>query len=182
MILNGVLRALGALMAVTARVNPRLRAQLGHRRVIEIRVDGGAGRQFVFGERRVRTQAAGHEPAVAALVFANSGVAIRSLLSPRLPARLMAAVHNSQLRIESDALPLLWFMGFAQQVLPIRRAPHLPWTPPDGYTAHTCSVSVSRRITRLGEADEIDPELTDELAARADLRMMHGARGQMLRF
>lgn len=182
MMLNLLLRILGGIIAVAARFNPRIRAQLGQRRVIEIRVADGPAGHFVFAERGVRTVSGRASAADATLVFASTGQAVRTLISPQLPSRLMAGLQHGSIHLEGEALLLLWFMGLAHQVYPVLAALRLPATPPDSYISPSASESVSRRITRLGVADDIDPELKDELTARAELRMMRGAHGEILRF
>lgn len=182
MMLQSLLWVLGLIMAIAARINPRVRAQFSKRRIIEIRVRNGPARHFVFAERRLRTVAGRAPQADATLIFSTTGLAVRSLLSPKLPARLMSGLQSGDVRIEGSTLLLLWFMGLAQQVVPVRRAPRLPATPPQSYIAHTASASVSQRITRLGEAHSLDAEMHAERAARDELRMLRGSAHDTLPF
>jgi len=181
MMLQLALRTLGFLMSVKARFSGRFAAQITHRRVIEISVDGGgAAHHFVLANRRVSNRPGRVSAPDVSLVFNNHWQALSTLLSPRLPDRLLHGLNDETIKLQGDGLLLLWFMGLAHQVYPVRRPPRLPQSPPDSYVSHTASESVSKRIPRLGVATEIDPTLTDALAARAKLRMMRGSAGEPL--
>ena len=114
--LSIILYALGLKLRWSQWRDPEFRKQVRRAtRVVVIRSeDGSAARSFVFDHDKLTVQGGVHPQATAELVWRDTGVAVRAMLSTN-PLDTFSALGRGDMAILGNIQDALWFSDFVDQ-------------------------------------------------------------------
>jgi hypothetical protein len=175
-----LLAALGLLLSVAGRCSTRFRNQVTRNLVIEVAAADGVGHHYLFsGANRTVRSRAGRAPAPTdlSLTFENSRLGFLTLIRTDGIGRIVRLILDRRATYTGNATYALWFWGLSRMVLPLGRQRPLREGLPGALTAPDPASKVAGRITREPVAEQIDPALTDIIAAHRKMAMVRGSAG-----
>jgi hypothetical protein len=149
---------------------------------IEISSDDGVAWRYTLDARRRTLD--GHPvrkgPTTCALRFSTARLALVTLLSPRRVGRIVEGMNAETIRVDGNAVLVLYFHGLTRVVAPIGRSrvPRRP--PPIGLRAPERALPYASRIVREPAVSELDRRWQSAWRARAQLLQIRAAGGEPL--
>lgn len=177
-----LLTSLGVMMAIASRYSKRFRRQVTRDLVIEMRTEDGIGRQYRFNAqtRTMNLLWQRTEEIDCALIVSSGWLGFRSLLSPHAVGRMVEGMNDRRLRIEGNAIVILWFHGLTRIVAPIGRTRRPRRPIPVPLRGPECEAAWSRHIIREPSVRELSRDWPEAWAAREKLLQLRAPAGEPL--
>jgi hypothetical protein len=177
-----LLSSLGVMMAIASRYSKRFRRQVTRDLVVGMRTEDGIGRQYRFNAQRRtmdvlwdRTEEIDCE-----LIVSSGWIGFRSLLSTHAVGRMVEGMNDRRLRIEGNAVVMLWFHGLTRIVAPIGRTRRPRKPIPVPLRGPERDAPWARRIVREPSVGELSREWPEAWAAREKLLQLRAPAGEPL--
>ena len=182
-LLRVLLAALGVLLKVGCRLSERFRQQITTDLVIEVSSTDGAAHHYVFRKAtRSMSTRFGRAPAGTtdlALNFDTGLLGFRTLIRPDAIGEIHRLLLGRRATYSGNATYVLWFWSLTRMVLPYGLEKRVPdGGLPGALTAPNPSSKVYDRVVREPVAQELDPNWTAAHAARSQMPMVRGSRGE----
>jgi hypothetical protein len=166
-----LLWSLGHCIALGSRWMPSLRSQITRSVTIELAASHRVARHWVFDSslRRATTHSGPAAAADCRVHFATSGLAFRTLTSPRAPDRIVKGLQYGRIELSGSAFLLMWFYGLTRLFVKIGRVSGPRHRIPGAYLVHDPAACGAETIVIEPAVQRLDPAWKDAWKARSTL-------------